>query len=269
MSAWICETCGVQYSDSPQPPDGCPVCEDERQYVGPRGQRWTTRERQRDAHRADIRELEPRLTGIGSEPEFAIGQRALLVQTPAGNILWDCISLLDDVIVQAVEARGGLAAIAISHPHFYGSLGDWSRAFGDVPVYLHEDDREWLMQPGANVVHWAGGTQELPGGLTLVRCGGHFEGAAVLHWPGGAEERGVLLTGDVMTVVADQRYVSFMRSYPNLIPLPAASVHRMVAAVEPFAFDRIYGGWYGRLVERDAKAAVRRSADRYVRAIES
>jgi hypothetical protein len=102
----------------------------------------------------------------------------------------------------------------------------------------------------------------------LIRCGGHFPGGTVLHWAAGAEGRGALLSGDILQVVSDRRYVSFMYSYPDLIPLPASAVRRIVAAVEPFQFDRIYGGWWGRAVATDAKAAVARSAERYIAAIE-
>ena len=85
-------------------------------------------------------------------------------------------------------------------------------------------------------------------GLTLIRCGGHFAGAQVLHWAGGADGRGALLAGDILQVVQDRRYVSFMYSYPNFIPLPAATVRRIVALLEPYAFERIYGAWLARVV---------------------
>ena len=145
MPNYVCVTCGVQFAESAEPPTRCPICDDERQYVGWDGQRWTTLEELRADHRADIREEEPGLVGIGCEPSFAIGQRALLVTAPSGNVLWDCISLLDDEIGAFVEGRGGLAAIAISHPHYYSSMVEWSHAF-DAPVLLHADDREWVMQ---------------------------------------------------------------------------------------------------------------------------
>jgi hypothetical protein len=61
------------------------------------------------------------------------------------------------------------------------------------------------------------------------------------------------------------RAVSFMRSYPNLIPLPAEEIRRIVAAVEPYEFERIYGGWWDRVTPRDGKAAVKRSARRYLK----
>jgi len=259
-------TCGTQHAPSAEPPAHCAICEDERQYVGEGGQQWTTIQQLRGRHRADIREEEPGLTGIGCDPPFAIGQRALLVETAGGNVLWDCISLLDDELVAAVEARGGLAAIAISHPHYYSSLVEWSRAF-DAPVYLHAADREWVMRPDPSIVFWDGESRELEPGVTLLRLGGHFAGGTVLHWAAGLDGRGVLLSGDIVQVVADRRWVSFMYSYPNLVPLPGPTVTRMAEALEPFPFERIYGAWYGRVVQ-DGKSAVRRSADRYVAALE-
>jgi glyoxylase-like metal-dependent hydrolase (beta-lactamase superfamily II) len=258
---FICVTCGTQFAESAEPPPSCPICEDERQYVGSDGQQWTTLEELRNGHRAEIREEAPGLTGIGTTPDFAIGQRALLVQAPGGNVLWDCISLLDDEIGARVESLGGLAAIAISHPHYYSSMVEWARAF-DAPVHLHAADREWVMRPDDRLELWDGETSELGPGLTLVRCGGHFAGGAVLHWA----EGDALLSGDIVQVVPDRRYVSFMYSYPNLIPLPATEIRRIVAALEPFAFDRIYGAWWGRVVAH-GKAAVSRSAERYLRAI--
>lgn len=268
MPYFMCVTCGTQFAASEQPPTHCPICEDERQYIGWSGQQWTTLEDLRRDHTTIIKTEEPGLTGIGTEPSFAIAQRALLVQAPDGNILWDCISLIDDATVDAVNALGGVKAIAISHPHYYSSMIEWSRAFGGAPIYLHAADREHVMRPDPAIVFWEGETQPLGEGLTLIRCGGHFAGGTVLHWAAGAEGQGILLSGDILTVVQDRRYVSFMYSYPNLIPLPAATVQRVVAAVEPYPFERIYGAWFGRVVAADAKAAVHRSAERYIRAIQ-
>jgi hypothetical protein len=206
--------------------------------------------------------------GIGTTPEFAIGQRALLLQRPQGNLLWDCIALLDQATIDVVTALGGLSAIAISHPHYYTTMIDWSRAWGNVPVYLHEADRQWVQRPDRVIEFWSGDTHALGPGLTLVRCGGHFAGGTVLHWAGGASGRGALLVGDILQVTMDRRLVSFMRSYPNMWPLSRAAVERIVRAVEPFAFDRIYGAWWDRHVDADARAAVLRSRDIYIDALE-
>ena len=264
MENSICVTCGTQYPASEAPPERCPICEDERQYVGHQGQRWTTPAELRRKHRNAFRAVDPGLTAVGTGPSFAIGQQAHLIETPAGNVLWNCISLLDEATVAEVERRGGLAAIAISHPHFYSSMIEWSRAFGDAPIYLHADDRDWVMRSDDAIRFWEGDAIEVLLGLTLVRCGGHFPGSCVLHWAAGLEGRGSLFTGDTIMVVSDRRWVSFMYSYPNLIPLDAGAVRRIVAAVEPYRFERLYSAWEDRVVAEDAKGAVRRSAERYI-----
>jgi glyoxylase-like metal-dependent hydrolase (beta-lactamase superfamily II) len=261
----ICVTCGVQYADAPAPPGACPICLDERQYVGWQGQRWTTLEEMRGGgFKNVVREEERGLTSIGTQPQFAIGQRALLVQAPGGNVLWDCISYLDDETVAAVKRLGGIQAIAVSHPHFYASCVEWSEAFGNVPIYLHAADRQWTVFEHPNVVHWEGETAEPVPGTTLIRLGGHFDGAAVLHWPGGAEGRGAVLCGDTLMVVMDRRYLSFMYSFPNLIPLSASEVTAIAEKMRPYAYERIHGAWPGRVVALDGPQSVERSAERYI-----
>jgi glyoxylase-like metal-dependent hydrolase (beta-lactamase superfamily II) len=236
--------------------------------VRPGGQAWTHFDEIRAAGQGyDIRELEPGLTGMRCEPPLGIGPVGYLVQTAAGNVLWDCPSFVDEAIVGEVRARGGLAAISASHPHFYGAMSDWSEAFGGAPILLPEADQEWVLRADSRISHWQDRIELLPG-LTAIRCGGHFEGSSVLHWPAGAGGLGALFTGDTMYVAADPRWVSFMRSYPNLIPLGAAAVRDITAAVSPLRFDRIYGnpGW-DRFIASGAAEAVSRSAARYLEAI--
>ncbi|HEU4537375.1 MAG TPA: MBL fold metallo-hydrolase, partial [Polyangiaceae bacterium] len=181
----ICATCGTQFGPPPGPPASCPICQDERQYVGPDGQRWTTLAELRDGRHNAFTPLEPGLTAIRTEPTFAIGQRAFLIEAEGGNILWDCVSLVDDASVAAVLARGPVRAIAISHPHFYSSMVEWARALGGVPVWVHEADRRWVMRPDPLIRTWSGAAHELGGGLTLVHVGGHFAGAQALVWAAG------------------------------------------------------------------------------------
>lgn len=266
MNNYICQTCGTQFAETAVPPEHCPICEDERQFVGWHGQQWTTLAALQADHHNLVKEEEPHLTGIGTDPSFAIGQRALLVQTAQGNLLWDCITLLDDPTITAVKALGGIDAIAISHPHYYSAMVTWSHAF-HAPIYLHAADKAWVMRPDSAITYWEGETKPLWAGMTLIRGGGHFAGGTMLHWPAGAAGHGVLLTGDIIQVVPDRRYVSFMYSYPNLIPLPVHKVTEIVAAVESYAFDRLYGAWWDRVVVMDAKAAVARSAARYIQAL--
>lgn len=268
MPNYICTTCGAQYADSDNfPVDICKICADDRQYLRPSGQQWTTLDELRQHHHNEIRAVEPNLTGIATVPAFAISQRPLLIQTPHGNVLWDCNSLIDDVTVAALNARGGVDAIAISHPHFYDSMVEWSRAFDDAPIYLHRDNEPWVMRPDQCIVYWETETHSLLPDVTLIRCGGHFPGSSVLHWATGAGGKGVLMTGDTIMVVADTRWVTFMYSYPNDIPLNRTAVERIVAAVEPLAYDRLYSSWWDKVIQTDAKNAVKRSAERYIRAI--
>jgi hypothetical protein len=268
MENWICITCGTQFTASEQPPRACPICLDPRQYVGYEGQQWTTLHTLLvDGAQNIFKEHEAGLWGIGTDPPFAIKQRALLLQTEQGNILWDCITLLDEETATLVERLGGIKAIAISHPHYYSSMVEWAERF-DVPIYLHEADQQWVMRPSKRIIYWPGATHILLAGITLIRLGGHFAGGTVLHRAATPSKQGLLLTGDIIQVVADRRWVSFMYSYPNLVPLPASEVSRMRAIVEHYDFERLYGAWFHTIVDKDAKNAVLRSADRYIQALE-
>ncbi len=251
----------MQY-DAPR--DDCPICEDERQYVGWEGQRWTDLAELREAgHRGRVAAQGPGVTGIGTDPAVAIGQRALLVETPSGNVLWDMITYIDDDLVDRVGELGGVSAIAISHPHYYGTMIEWAHAF-DAPVYIHAADRRWVARPDDAVVFWEGDTREIADGVTLINAGVHFEGGQVLHWRDGEEGRGALMSGDIFTVVQDRRYVSFMYSYPNFIPERPRTIRRALSLVEPYAYERVYGAWWDRIVDAGGAEAVRRSARRYL-----
>jgi glyoxylase-like metal-dependent hydrolase (beta-lactamase superfamily II) len=234
--------------------------------VPPRGQQWTTLGQLRDGHNNTWRSYEPALLGIGTTPEFAIGQRALLLHTANGNFLWDCVSLLDDATIELVRSLGGLRGIAISHPHYYTTMVEWSRAFGDAPIFLHAADREWVMRPDRAIDFWEGEEKELTPGITLVRCGGHFSGGTILHWRAGAESRGALLTGDILQVTPDGM-VSFMYSYPNLTPLPSGVVETIAQKLKPLRYDRIYGAWWERVIASDGQDVVGRSVERYCQAL--
>lgn len=267
MPHYICVTCGTQHTESNEPPPRCPICEDERQYIGHAGQQWVTLEDFRRTHLNHIVEVEPNLFSIQPEPKAGIGQRAFLVRTPAGNLLWDCVSPIDDATIARIRSLGGLDAIAVSHPHFYTTMVEWSRAFENIPIHIHRHETKWVMRPDPVVQFWDGDTKPLFGWLTLVRTGGHFAGFQVLHWPLGANNKGVLFAGDQPFVCADRRWVSFMYSYPNLIPLGPAAVREIVSSLAPFAFDRLYGAFSEQVVMDDAMATVERSADRYLRMI--
>lgn len=266
MKHFICVACGTQFRGTAELPGSCPICEDPRQFVPAGGQEWTTLVQLRAGHRNAWEQPEAGLFGIGTTPEFAIGQRALLLRTAHGNFLWDCVTLLDEATIELVRSLGGLRGIAISHPHFYSAMVEWSRAF-DAPIHLHAADRAWVMRPDDAIVFWEGEERELADGVTLWRCGGHFPGGTIMHWREGAEGRGALLTGDILQVTPDGM-VSFMHSYPNQTPLPARTVESIGEKVKPLQYDRIYGAWWERAIASDAQEVVRRSVVRYLEALQ-
>ena len=197
---------------------------------------------------------------IETTPGFGIGQRAILARTPTGNVLWDCIALIDDATVDLLQGLGGVMAIAISHPHYYTTMVEWSRALGGVAIHLHADDRQWVMRADPAVQFWDGDTK--PIGPT--RLGGHFDGGTVLHWADWSDGRGAVLSGDILQVVPSG-HVSFMWSYPNLIPLFAAKVQRIAEVLKPFAFDAVYGAFSGRgQIDANGKQIVTASVTRYI-----
>ncbi|WP_175336226.1 hydrolase [Leifsonia sp. C5G2] len=263
MAEWLCATCAVETTPivdgaGEHPPAACPICEDERQYVPPTGQEWTTLQRlQRDGERVVVTELEPDLYGLRSEPRVGIGQQSILLRTPEGNLLWDPTGYVDEAAATAVQDLGGAAVIATSHPHMFGAQVSWSRMLGDPPVLVNAADRHWVQREDPAIQSWTGDVEVLPG-VTLRTVGGHFPGSAVVHW-----DRGVVLSGDTVFPGPSQRWVTFQRSYPNDIPLSAAVVRRIADTVCDRPFDRMYGN-LGNVVPVDAREAVLRSAERYI-----
>ena len=266
--AWICRTCGNQHPPTAEPPERCRVCTDDRQYVPASGQPWThLAELAAERRTTTWAEVEPGLFELTVSPSIGIGHRGLLVTTPAGGVLWDPPGYLDDEAVSFVEQHGGLLGVARSHPHLCGVQVEWSSRFPGTdgrgaPVWVPRRDAGWVLRPDDAVTWWED-RAELADGVTLVRCGGHFAGSAVLHLAHAAEGRGALLVGDTLTVLPGHERVSFMRSYPMLLPLPERYLDRLVTALEPLAYDRIHGGWSGDTIATGAKDVVARSADLY------
>ena len=258
----LCLTCGTQYA---APRADCPICEDERQYVPPGGQQWTDLAtlRSNGELKPRVEEQGPGLIGVGSDPKFAIGQRALLVRAASGNFLWDCAAYLDNELIGKITELGGITGIAISHPHYYTTMVEWAHAF-DVPVYLHENDQQWIGRPDPSIQLWTGTTLDVSPDLQLINLGVHFAGGTVMHWPDGEDGRGALLSGDIVQVVPDRTHVAFMYSYPNFIPERPSVVRHAAELLEPYAFEAIYGAWWNAIVRTDGHNVVQRSAKRYL-----
>lgn len=257
----ICRTCAVEHSQ--HLPPRCHICADERQYLPPGGQQWVSlAQLAEEGQRTGVGELEAGLVEIHTTPGVGIGQRSKLVCTPAGNLMWDPPGFIDDAGVEAVRSYGAVVAIVASHPHMFGVQVEWSRALDNAPVLVARADLGWVARHDPIIEPWSGDLDVLPG-VTLTQPGGHFPGSAIAHWGAGAGGRGVLLTGDTVLPNPDRASVSFMRSYPNRIPLSAAVVDRVTTQLERFEFDRIYGN-FADFVDSDARMILRRSADRHI-----
>ncbi len=261
MSDWLCLTCAVEYPEGGSPPHECAICLDERQYVPLTGQVWTTQQDLRaSGTRIAVAEVEPDLYELTTVPDLGIGQHSLLLRTPTGNLLWDPTGFVNEIAAEQVRALGGAAFVVASHPHMFGAQTGWARLL-DATVLVAQADRGWVQREDPRIQTFTGDVELLPG-VTLRTIGGHFPGSAIVHWDAGAEGRGVVLAGDTFFPGPSGRWVTFMRSYPNAIPMSAAVVERVARSVTVRPFDRAYGN-FGNRILTDGRAVVRRSAERY------
>lgn len=267
MTNYMCQACGVQFEASENPPEICPICSDDRQFVPWDGQKWTTLATLQKNHANQIQKVEKGIYTLQTTPGFAIGQRTIFIQTEQGNILWDCISLIDETTVELLNHLGGVDAIAISHPHYYSTMAEWSNAFNNAPIYLHKKDADFVLQKSENIVFWEGNSLELWENIQLINPGGHFPGATVLHQYDPEKDAYSLFTGDIINVEPDMKTLSFMYSYPNHIPLSAKDIEIIRDRMEGIPFERIFGAWYKRNIMKDGRALFDASLERYLKIV--
>lgn len=180
--------------------------------------------------------------------------------------MWDCTSFISPQAIEAIRQRGGIKAIAISHPHFYSSMAQWSEAFDNAPIYLNAKDKEWVTTPSPNIKFWQGPAHEIFPGYALIECGGHFPGSTLLHDATAQDGQGAIFTGDTAIVTKD-RHFSFMHSFPNTIPLNAKAILHIQARLAGVQFDKAYSGWWDEKIIHDARARMDVSFTRYLKAI--
>ncbi|MEE8104665.1 MAG: MBL fold metallo-hydrolase [Planctomycetota bacterium] len=255
-----CTACGTMYAAG-SAPSHCRMCEDDRQFVPRGGQTWTTKEKLAQTHAVRVNRLHERFYELEVAPRFAIGQRAFLILSEAGNILWDCIPLLDEPTIAFIRAHGGLRAVAISHPHYYSNMRDWAETF-DCPILIHEHDEEWIVDQGDHVNLWASDEKDLWDKMRLINVGGHFPGSTVLLAPSLSPD-GTLFCGDAMFLSASMKHFSIMYSYPNRIPLPVEEARQVGERIESLPFDSIYGFWGYQNLPGNAREVLRSSLARY------
>jgi hypothetical protein len=258
----ICTACGTQYHSVSTTGAVCPICEDDRQYVPETGQGWTNLDELQRLYSVIAQQLHNHLYELKTVPAFAIGQRALLVLAPGGNILWDCIALLNEPIIELIQSEGGLKAIAFSHPHYYTTMNEWAGVF-DCPVYIHQLDEPWIYNKGERISLWEGREKELWDGMKLINVGGHFPGSSILQVPF-LSDKGAILCGDTFYVSPSKRHAAVMYSYPNRIPLPVGEVARIRAQMLTIQFDSLYGFYDYQNVYGNAKELIVSSLEKYV-----
>ncbi|MGW6036137.1 hydrolase [Gordonia terrae] len=261
MRPWMCVFCANEFPPGETPPAMCPICDDDRQWLPESGPGFMPLDETAD-NALTTDEVESGLTALTVRPSVGIGQRGFVIATSDGNILWEPPGFIGPALVEWLERHGGLAAVAASHPHLVGASVSLSHRFGRVPVYYNDFDRRWVTRPDPVIELWTD-TADLPGGVRLVRCGGHFPGSAVLHLPDAANGRGAILTGDTVKGVMQPGMVTFMRSYPNMIPLSPRLVRQIVDRIGELRFDRLYDA-FGVVIDHDARGVVETSARRYI-----
>ena len=257
----ICTACGTQFPMS-EAPTFCPICTDDRQYVPDSGQSWTTLNDLRSNFSVSTKQITTDLYELLMTPSFAIGQRALLVVAPHGNVLWDCIPLLDEPTVKFIRSKGGLKSIVFSHPHFYSTMNDWAAAF-DCPIYIHQKDERWIVDKGSHLSLWSGDEKDLWNGIRLINIGGHFPGSSILLVPF-LSPGGVILCGDTFVISPNKKHTAAMHSYPNRIPLPLNEIERIRKRMRPLQFDTIHGWADSQSILCEAKQVLESSLAKYV-----
>jgi hypothetical protein len=272
----ICTACGTQFPTTDRTVlTTCPICDDPRQFLPPTGQAFTTLAELSRSHSNTFTPYEgdERMVSIYTTPKFGIGQRAILLKTETGNVLWDCISLLDEETVRRVEEMGGLRAIVISHPHYYSTHVQWARAF-KCPVYISAEDRSWTTTSSSHQhLLTSTTTSILDTGVQAIKLGGHFPGSLVLLFhhrlliadtlvttPSGLGKATVDALGRERERPAGLNTFAFMWSIPNMIPLSAAEMRRMWKVLREVEFEATHGAFLGMDVEDcDVKGRVRES----------
>ncbi|ETS82022.1 hypothetical protein PFICI_07024 [Pestalotiopsis fici W106-1] len=278
----VCSMCGTQFPTTDRDAlKTCYICDDPRQYTPGAGQSFTTLDEIRSGGKYQNK-FQPLFSAkdgetgdqsafisIVTEPKLAIGQRAILIRTPAGNVLWDCVTLLDAATEAKIRELGGLAAIVISHPHYYSTHAAWARAFGDCPVYLASEDRRWTTLACPQQVFLAEDQTDfdvpLPGstsspGIKILKLGGHFPGSLVLLYQSRLLIADTLYTTpaglgnwDIDALGAAREggrppglnSYSFMWSIPNMIPLAPDEIERMWSVLKKHGYISTHGAFVG------------------------
>ncbi|WP_257668709.1 hypothetical protein [Parapedobacter tibetensis] len=171
--------------------------------------------------------------------------------------------MLDEETIRFISSKGGLSAIAFSHPHYYSNMNDWAKVF-DCPIYIHQADEQYIMDKSEYIHLWEGEEIPLWDDLKLVNIGGHFEGSSVLLISE-PSKKGVILCGDTMYLSPSKNHFALMYSYPNRMPLPISEIKRIKQRLDTLDFNSVYGFYSYQNVIGTAKEILEASVKRYLR----
>ena len=256
----LCSACGTQYNVDEIQNEHCRICDDDRQYVPESGQHWLTPGEVRKDHAVQVKPVTDNLFSLAIVPSFAIGQRAFLVLSQNGNVLWDCIPLLDEATEAFINSKGGLKAIAISHPHYYSNVEEWAAKF-NCPVFIHKKDEEWAPEFD-DVILWEGEEKTLWDEIKIINIGGHFPGSCIMRVPH-LSDAGTILCGDSLYISRNKKHVSVMHSYPNNIPVAISEIERIAETLVKYEFDKMYGAFSYQELLSDVSCVLYQSIQRY------
>ncbi len=257
----ICTACGTQYLQESSMLKFCPICSDDRQYIPEQGQTWTNLDNLSNKFSVITNKLSDNLYELKMVPSFAIGQRAIFVIAPGGNILWDCISLLNEPTIEFIKSKGSLKTIAFSHPHYYSTMNEWAETF-NCPIYIHQNDEQWIFNKGRQVSLWNSTEKELWDGIRIINVGGHFPGSSILHIPF-LSQGGTVLCGDTFYISPSKKHMAIMYSYPNRIPLPLQEIQRIKKQMLSIQFDTMHGFYDYQNIYSNAKLILENSLSKY------
>ena len=260
----ICSACGTQYNNKEIKDGHCKICDDDRQYVPETGQAWISPDELQKDHAVQVRQVCDNLYSLTILPSFAIGQRAFLILSENGNILWDCIPLLDEETEAFITSKGGLRAIVVSHPHYYSNVGEWAETF-HCPVFIHKKDEEWAPE-FQDLILWKGEEKALWDGIKIINIGGHFPGSCIMHVPS-LSPQGMVFCGDSLYISRNSKHVSVMYSYPNHIPVAWSEIERIVQMLANIQFDKMYGAFPYQQLTDNVTCLLHLSMERYREAL--
>jgi glyoxylase-like metal-dependent hydrolase (beta-lactamase superfamily II) len=193
-------------------------------------------------HHTEIVQLEEDIWRFYVRPNLGIRHYAFFIQRPGGNVLMDMQPILTNDLAAWIGAKGGLKAIVLSHPHYYGAMDDFSTRF-HAPVWIHATDRDWAVGY-PNVECLDAEDHSFDETLGMIHIPGQFEGGLCLLY---ARHRGILFTGDTLMVSPTTGELSAWKSTPRQVPYTRDEFHVIREGILALEFDQLYASVRGEI----------------------